>query len=313
MTLGSPSLSHKEETQMLSTMAVIFNQDAGLGNHHEDVQRAVKAMQHRGMNIRLIRLASEKPWKEQIDTLLAEGVDTLVAAGGDGTVNSIASCLLDTDCRLGVVPTGTVNHFAKHIGMPLDVASALDVIGCGHTERIDVGELNGIPFLNFSSLGLYADILTTFVERQRLGWPKRLALLRAVMDIVRPYPPLHIGFAKGTKETQVRTPLVFIGNNRYDLGGFDLLQACDGLRSGILQVAYLHNNGRSGLLRLFMSALFRHGQRQQDITVTGLSAFQITSQQDVLPVAIDGEVRMMPPPLHYAVRPQSLRVIVPKA
>jgi YegS/Rv2252/BmrU family lipid kinase len=298
---------------MLSTMAVIFNQDAGLGNHHEDVPRAVKAMQHRGMNIRLIRLAPEKPWKEQIDTLLAEGVDTLVAAGGDGTVSSIASCLLDTDCRLGVVPTGTVNHFAKHIGMPLDVASALDVIGCGHTDRIDVGEVNGIPFLNFSSLGLYADILTTFVERQRLGWPKRLALLRAVMDIVRPYPPLHIGFAKGTKETRVRTPLVFIGNNRYDLGGIDLIQPGNGLRNGIFQVAYMHNHGRPGLLRLLMLAFCRYGQLQQDVTVTGLRSFQITSPQDALPVAIDGEVRMMQPPLHYEVRPQALRVIAPKA
>jgi diacylglycerol kinase family enzyme len=154
---------------MLSTIAVIMNPDAGLGNQQEDVRRAVAAMQDQGLHRRLIRLVPEKPWKVQIDSLLAESVDTIVAAGGDGTVNSIASCLLDTDCRLGVVPIGTVNHFAKHIGMPLEVASALDVIGCGHTERMDVGEVKGVPFLNFSSLGLYADILTTFIERQRLG------------------------------------------------------------------------------------------------------------------------------------------------
>jgi YegS/Rv2252/BmrU family lipid kinase len=298
---------------MLSTIAVILNPNAGLGNQQEDVRRAVAAMQYQGMNMRLIRLAPEKPWKVQIDTLLAEGVDTMVAAGGDGTVSSIASCLLDTDCRLGVVPTGTVNHFAKHIGMPREVAPALEVIGRGHTEHMDVGEVNGIPFLNFSSLGLYADILTAFIERQRLGWPKRLALLRAVMDIVRPYPPLQIGFAKDAKETDVRTPLVFIGNNRYHLGGIDLLQAGDGLRNGIFQVAYIHDHGRLGLLRLCISAFCRIGQLQQDVTVTGLRSFQIISPQDSLPVAIDGEVRIMQPPLHYDVRPQALRVIVPKA
>lgn len=298
---------------MPNTIAVILNPDAGLGNHQEDVRRAVEAMQDQGRHMRLIRLAPEKPWKVQIDTLLAEGVETMVAAGGDGTVNSIAACLLDTDCRLGVVPTGTVNHFAKHIGMPREVAAALEVIGRGHTERIDVGEVNGIPFLNFSSLGLYADILTAFIERQRLGWPKRLALLRAVMDIVRPYPPLHIGFAKEANEIKVRTPLVLIGNNRYDLGGIHLLQAGDGLRDGILQVAYLHNHGRLGLLRLCLSAFCRVGQLQRDVTVTGLRSFQITSPQDSLPVAIDGEMRLLQPPLQYDVRPQALRVIVPKA
>jgi len=296
-----------------NTIAVILNPDAGLGNQQEDVRRAVAAMQDQGMHMRLIRLAPDKPWKAQIDTLLAEDVDTLVAAGGDGTVNSIAACLLDTDCRLGVVPIGTVNHFAKHIGMPREVTAALEVIGRGHTERMDVGEVNGLPFLNFSSLGLYADILTAFIERQRLGWPKRLALLRAVTEIVHPYPPLHIGFAKESKVTEVCTPLVFIGNNRYALGGIDLLQAVGGLHNGILQVAYMHNHGRLGLLRLFMSAFCHVGKLQQDLTVTGLRSFQITAPQDSLRVAIDGEVRLMQPPLHYDVRPQALRVIVPKA
>jgi diacylglycerol kinase family enzyme len=122
------------------------------------------------------------------------------------------------------------------------------------------------------------------------------------MDIVRPYPPLHIGLAKDAKETEVHTPLVFIGNNRYHLGGIDLLQASDGLRNGIFQVAYIHDHGRLGLLRLCMSAFCHVGQLQQDVTVTGLRSFQIT-----------GEVRMMQPPLQYDVRPQALRVIVPKA
>ena len=298
---------------MPNTIAVILNPDAGLGNQQEDVRRAVAAMQDQGMKMRLIRLAPDKPWRVQIDTLLAEDVDTLVAAGGDGTVNSIAACLLDTDCRLGVVPIGTVNHFAKHIGMPREVTAALEVIGRGHTERMDVGEVNGMPFVNFSSLGLYADILTAFIERQRLGWPKRLALLRAVMEIVRPYPPLHIGFAKDAKVTEVCTPLVFIGNHRYALGGIDLLQAVGGLHNGILQIAYMHNHGRLGLLRLFMSAFCHVGQLQQDLTVTGLRSFQITAPQDSLRVAIDGEVHLMQPPLHYDVRPQALRVIVPKA
>ena len=298
---------------MPNHIAVMFNQAAGLGKRREELRWAVESMQQRGVDIRLEPLRHDQPWQEQIEARLAEGIDTLVAAGGDGTVNSIALYLLDTDCRLGVVPLGTCNHFAKHIGIPLDVTAALDIAIHGHTELIDVGEVNGVPFLNFSSIGLYADILTAFAARQRLGWPKRLALLRACVDILRPYAPLRVGFAKGSEGTEVQTPLVFVGNNRYALGGVDLLQACGDFRSGILQVAYIRDRGRFGLLRLLTSAFWRHGQLKQNLTMTGLRAFQIVSPYRRLRVAIDGEVRVMQPPLHYQVRPQALRVIVPPA
>jgi diacylglycerol kinase family enzyme len=84
---------------------------------------------------------------------------TIVAGGGDGTISAIAAELVDTDKTLGVLPLGTLNHFAKDLNIPLDVKEAAQTIIAGHVVEVDVGEVNGQVFVNNSSLGLYPDIV----------------------------------------------------------------------------------------------------------------------------------------------------------
>ena len=99
----------------------------------------------------------------------------VVAGGGDGTLNTVASVLVGTDVALGVLPLGTLNHFAKDLHIPLDLEGAVHTIGAGHSVRIDVGDINGQVFLNNSSLGLYPRIVRHRQKQQeRLGrgkWP----------------------------------------------------------------------------------------------------------------------------------------------
>src|SRR5205823_6107275 len=78
----------------------------------------------------------------------------VIAGGGDGTINAVASVLVDTDRTLGVLPLGTLNHFARDLKIPLDVESAARVCLEGREARVDVGEVNGRVFLNNASLGL---------------------------------------------------------------------------------------------------------------------------------------------------------------
>jgi diacylglycerol kinase family enzyme len=79
----------------------------------------------------------------------------LVAAGGDGTVSSIAAVAVNTASVFGVIPLGTLNHFARDAGIPTDVDRAIATVGAGHTRQLDVGDVNGVPFVNNTSLGLY--------------------------------------------------------------------------------------------------------------------------------------------------------------
>src|SRR5688572_1371211 len=91
----------------------------------------------------------------------AEGNEQIiVAAGGDGTISAVASELSGTDKILGVLPIGTLNHFAKDLGIPLDLPAAVQTIKEGHTAGVDTGEVNGLVFINNSSLGIYPQIVS---------------------------------------------------------------------------------------------------------------------------------------------------------
>src|SRR6267143_4263041 len=98
----------------------------------------------------------------------------IVAGGGDGTVNTVASQVIGTDKILGVVPLGTLNHFARDLKIPAELELAAQVFVSGRTIHVDVGEVNGRIFLNNSSLGLYPTIVSEREKKQRLGsgkWP----------------------------------------------------------------------------------------------------------------------------------------------
>src|SRR3954447_6264864 len=83
----------------------------------------------------------------------------VVAAGGDGTVSAVASALAGTDRVMGVLPAGTLNHFAKDLRLPLTLADAARVIAAARTTGVDVGEVNGRCFVNNSSIGLYPHVV----------------------------------------------------------------------------------------------------------------------------------------------------------
>jgi diacylglycerol kinase family enzyme len=90
-----------------------------------------------------------------------EGVESLAVAGGDGSVTAVAGVAVQRNLPLVVVPTGTLNHFARDLGLDLSrPLTALDAFASGHHERrVDVGRVNGRPFINNVSLGVYAEML----------------------------------------------------------------------------------------------------------------------------------------------------------
>ena len=85
---------------------------------------------------------------------IARGSRIVVAGGGDGTVSSVASAIVGSDAALGILPLGTLNHFAKDVGVPLDLDDAIRAIGGGRTVRVDVGDVDGRPFINNASVGM---------------------------------------------------------------------------------------------------------------------------------------------------------------
>ena len=234
----------------------------------------------------------------------------VVAGGGDGTVSTVANALVGTTKVLGVLPVGTLNHFAKELHLPLNLKGAVQTIRQGHVVDIDVGEVNGYRFINNSSLGLYPNIVNERAKQQRLGWGKWPAFLWAAVQVFRRYPLVDVELIVGGERLECRTPFVFVGNNKYEMEGFKI-GARERLNAGELSLYITKRAGRVALIRLSLRALLRGLRKERDFAAMTTKEVSIGSRHRRLRVATDGEVEMMTAPLHYRILPDALRVIVP--
>ncbi len=252
---------------------------------------------------------------DEIDRLAhraAKGdAEVVVAGGGDGTINSVASAIIDTNKPLGVLPLGTLNHFAKDMRIPLEVATAVETIVNGQTVKVDVGEFNGRMFLNNSSLGLYPSLVRERQKQQRLGSGKWPAFVWAALAVLKRYPFLNIRLNVDGRALSTRTPFLFVGNNQYEMETLNIggRQALD---TGLLSLYLTHRTGRLGLVRLAWRALFGGLNQEKDFLALTTEELFIETRKKRLRVALDGEITVVEPPLHYRIRKKALAVRVPE-
>jgi diacylglycerol kinase family enzyme len=234
----------------------------------------------------------------------------VVAAGGDGTISAVAAALTGTNKILGVLPVGTLNHFAKDLGIPLDLETAVRTITEGETAAVDVGEVNGRIFINNSSLGLYPQIVShREAQQQQLARGKWPAFFWATIQALRRFPFLDLRIVFEGRQIFRRTAFLFVGNNEYEIAGFNLgSRAC--VNAGKLGLYLTHRTGRFGLFRLAFHALFGRVDQAQDFDVFCVTEARIETRKRRLLVALDGEVERMETPLQYRIRPAALRVLV---
>lgn len=240
-----------------------------------------------------------------------DGLDIVVAGGGDGTINAVASVMAGTGVAFGVLPLGTLNHFAKDIGIPLELGEAVKNVAEGRRIQVDLGEVNDKIFLNNSSLGLYVDIVRDRERQQhRLGRGKWPAAAWATLAALRRFPFLNVSLSVDGKQHQRSTPFVFIGNNEYIMEGLSIGER-KRLDAGVLSLYVAQRPGRLGLIRFAWRALFGRLAQERDFDVMLADKFDIKTHHQHLHVATDGEVNMLTTPLRYRIRPAALTVIVP--
>jgi YegS/Rv2252/BmrU family lipid kinase len=240
-----------------------------------------------------------------------QGAAIVAAGGGDGTINAVASTLVGTDTVLGVLPLGTLNHFAKDLGIPLKLEDAVRTLFEGKTATIDVAEINGKVFLNNSSLGLYPRIVRQREAHQKRGLPKWIALLPALFYVARNHSSLYLRLKVDDAQAEFRkTPFIFIGNNKYELAGLQIGKR-NSLAGARLWICKAPDATRGGLLRLTLRALAGR-LKDQDLEATEAKEAWIETGSRHVHVSTDGEVLTMEGPLHYKSRPQALKVIVPQ-
>lgn len=291
---------------------IILNASSGTDDKNGLDRRLADFFAAREVPARIIAMESGADIPGLARRVLEESDGPIVAGGGDGTVNAVASALVDTGRTFGVLPLGTLNHFAKDLGLPLELEPAAQVLIDGAPIPVDVGEVNGRIFLNNSSLGLYPALVNRRERLQeRLEYGKWPAFVRATLSALSRYPFIEARIRVDGRELVRHSPFIFIGNNQYCIEGFDIGERSR-LDSGWLWLYAIHETGRLGLFRFAFHAL-RHSLREQrDFDCLCATQIRIHARRRWLRVATDGEVGFMELPLHYRIRPGALRVLVPR-
>ena len=290
--------------------AIILNAGSGDGaaESARDTLQSVFAEAGHVVTVTLVRSVEEL--RIAVQDGLRDNAHTIVAGGGDGTVNGVAQLIIGQSTLLGVLPLGTLNHFARDLGIPLDLREAAQVILNGTTMRVDVGEVNGRYFLNNSSLGMYPRIVQLRERYKARGVLKWFVAAWATLRVMSASRPIRLRIQVDGRDVERTTPLVFIGNNEYRMAGFDA-GSRESLVDGQLAIYVVKTNGRWRLLRLVWRILTGTAQRSGELALVRATVATIDTSRTLLPVAVDGEVESLRVPLHYRIHPRALNVHVP--
>src|SRR5688572_25017511 len=157
---------------------VFINASSGWDSKEEAPQILERLFQSSGIPAEIEYVKAGVNLAELSRQAVTDGISIVVAAGGDGTLSATASGLVATETALGVLPVGTLNHFARDLGIPLDMEQAAKVVLGRYITDVDVGEVNGKTFLNNSILGLYPIYRFMRAAEERKGWGKRMSFLK---------------------------------------------------------------------------------------------------------------------------------------
>lgn len=243
---------------------------------------------------------------------LGDGRHPVAAGGGDGTVNAVAGVLAGTAVALGVLPMGTLNHFAKDAGVPRDLEAAVRNVFAGAVNSVDVGEVNGRVFVNNSGLGFYPHFVRIREDQERHGYVKRTAFVLALRAMVRRYLRLRLKVHMDRAEALEHvTPFLFVGNNRYQTAGLEI-GTRSRLDSGLLWVCTAPHAADRNVVVVRVAVRTLLG-RETEAALNTLEVKEISIEPGTprVNVSVDGEVTIMNAPLNYRIRPLALRVVAP--
>ena len=250
----------------------------------------------------------DDPGGGQVDQALREGAALVLACGGDGTVTACGGAMAGRGVPMAIVPAGTGNLLARNLGIPLDRTAALDVAVTGSDRRLDVGTVNGHPFLVMAGAGFDAKMLggATEAQKRRLGWAAYvLAAVRYLGD-----RPMRVTLrADGGPPVRRRSSSVVIGNVGSLTAGIPLLPDARP-DDGLLDAIVLTPGGLAGWLIVAVHVLTRRSSDR---------VFRLTARRLQVdlgrpqPWELDGEIMGTARRLEMTVSPDDLILRCPAA
>jgi diacylglycerol kinase family enzyme len=249
--------------------------------------------------------------KDLADTLSRHAnAPRIAVGGGDGTLGTAAALVAEADGELAILPLGTRNHLARQLGIPLDLNDAARLAVDGAVRKVDLGEAGDRVFVNNLSAGAYVD-LVRLREASRL--PKLLATIPATWRTLRRLRSRSFELTVDGERATIRTPLLFTGNNRYEVeeGRPGERAALD---DGLLSVYAVAPLPRSALVAAALRTLIARPRMHRDFVLDRTAReVVIEGPGEWIEVALDGERCRFDLPLTIHIRPRALAVVTPES
>jgi diacylglycerol kinase family enzyme len=240
---------------------------------------------------------------------LRPDLDAVIAGGGDGTILTAVLAGIGRTKPLGLLPLGTLNLLARDLGLPLDPVEAARVLASASEADIDLGEVNGLPFAIWASLGMHPQIVRRRDRLQREGLAKWPAFALAALRAFRRYPMVTVTLSVQGRSTTVTTPLLVISNNAWRDEPLPLSR--QSLDKGELVVHVAKCTNRLALLWLAFNALIGRWRVKKLLETFTADEVRVSTRKHRLMLSLDGEVTVLASPLIFRVRPKALRMLVP--
>jgi diacylglycerol kinase family enzyme len=289
---------------------VILNRGGGTAGDDAG-QRVADALRAEKLSAEVIVVDAHE-CAERARAALDEQRPFVAAGGGDGTISLVAGILAGSGVPLGILPLGTLNHFARDLGVPTDLQEAVAVLATGRRRQVDIAEVNGRIFINNSAIGLYPlMVLDRESQQKRLGRSKRLAMLVASARTLVRYRHHRLELTiNDADQATLDTPLLFVGNNDYSLVLPEAGKR-QSLTDGRLCVMVLRSRTRAGLIAAVFRALVGRTQADDLLRLDDVARVRVASRRSHLAVSIDGEIQHLPTPLDYRIQPGGLTILAP--
>lgn len=294
----------------------VVNKRAGaaLGLNAEDLARKLEATFRREGHTITVKITEPKDIQASVEEAVASEPDLLIAGGGDGTIRSAASLVLEKGkgIALGILPLGTVNRLAHDLRIPTNPDAAIETLATGTFRKVDVGEVNGRIFLCNSLIGLPPQISE---ERQNLrGRPFGTRIggyFHLLGSILASHRRIALSIDDATAKRRLRAISVAVSNNTYRQEPTFVLTR-ETLDSGRLGV-YVAKH-RSGLGLLWVLARAGLGLWSGDPKLDRFTAqcLTIDANRKSFRLSNDGEVETLETPLQYRILPKALTVLAPR-
>jgi diacylglycerol kinase (ATP) len=242
-----------------------------------------------------------------------QGINVVIAVGGDGTINEVIQELAGSDTALGVLPTGTVNVWAREVGIPLDNEGARAILLNGRTRRVDLGKINDRYFLLMVGIGMDGEVTHT-VEKKSVKRFGVLGYLLVGTWLSLGYPAFRALLQMDERPIRTHAIQIVIGNTQLYAGAikYTWQAKCD---DGLLDVCVVRKQSMLGRILVGISFLLRHKKRDQWVRYETGSTISIRTRKPIA-VQIDGDAMGYTfhghTPTIVTVAPGSLKVIVPQ-